>query len=1114
MNAVSALILAVLASQAAVVGTTTAPAASSPSKPGPALTCAVLADRASGLGESPLVALVEARLAQQKGLTLLERGRIDELLKEQELEAALGADAGARRVALGRLLKVDVLVMFSRVKQGKGRVPQVIICETKAGIRLRVETLPSDKDDDEARADAVAAWCAQAREKMSLPDWQVVAVPPFVSQDFLWDNDFLKSMLANVVQQYLLSWQGVVVVEIDEARAIAEELRLAGTESGVKRPLPLYIMGEYKSERPSSQQAEGGDEDTTISLKMGLYRGTTLMDEQSAAKIPLQAILPTVGTLVRGLPLKRECRNGRSDPVFEARQLHQRAKVFMETASWRNALDLVEAAVLLTPDDADLHLTALQILPRLEAELPGQQSRLFKRRYTKGLADIDLVRLGFFHIERYLEITPVLGCDSRATELIQDMFPKPLWAALTNEDADVLAVRRKLLDQGQNMLFRILARKLREGQASTELISGMRFWLDCTNSKGNLWRLIEALQNEPTMAQNIAELIDVRLGGVFGRDPKNRFDLDRYDCERLLSPEVSQQIAHLSTLPGVAAQSAAEYLRGCRTTAMRRIEHVDDAQFEGALKDAENRRQFTWVAFRTQDGDVERKRLTKGSFTAAIDDASRSQVGVVTIQPVQLKCGIGGGEVPGDSLYFLGWGRCGDGIDFAWTPDAILLMKKKGDLKAVFQTDETVFYDSHKFPAFSKTLSVVFDGKYLWAPARFAKEPYIVAIDPVGEKVFRIDRSKGLPPLDRDLWLAPVGPGRVCLTAAFGRTGTSELDRSWCGVLELDSTSKCHVRTLLEVNRQVVQGAREEMANSFRDPALAFEPQGIVPIPGPDSDGITHVVLLRTVLGNRTVDYQPLLIDLGTGVASEFKMRLPRLEPGAVMRDGAVLYWTGQDPLSPSGSRRTVQIDLRTLEASAFGADESYGHIARSTEPPPVVLLGPRCIRHEGFIHMLLEKNQWGIGKDLLLPIQKLDIAVAKSSWQQADPWLAESNFYGILVLSRPMPYIEHRLCQAVFDVAALSATTALLTKAEAEAVLQRKEDAGNAEQLRATIARNMKAPLTIEGMEDTNPCLVYEIIGILVLVAALGIGLMLSRRANGHRAVAVPESSENQEAR
>ena len=231
---------------------------------------AVIASRAADVEK--LVPLVELRLAKNKEIALLEREKIEEILREQELGALLTAEGTAQRIALGKLLKADLLIVLQG-EEGPppqaGEKPQpharVTICETKQGLRLCNQPVEFAKSI-ETDADAVLRLAEKAIEKLRKPIDDIVAVPPLVNNTLVFEGDRLKAASARLIEEMLLDRPGVLVVELAEARAIAQELAIGGTE-GVQRRLPLYLMGEYR--------LEGQGEKQTVSFKLVLLRGST-----------------------------------------------------------------------------------------------------------------------------------------------------------------------------------------------------------------------------------------------------------------------------------------------------------------------------------------------------------------------------------------------------------------------------------------------------------------------------------------------------------------------------------------------------------------------------------------------------------------------------------------------------------------------------------------------------------------------------------------------------------------------------------------------------------------------------------------------------------------------
>ncbi|MDD3927006.1 MAG: hypothetical protein PHT33_10175, partial [bacterium] len=219
-------------------------------------TIALLPGSECGLNKAPLFSLLEADLLQDKKLKLLERNQIDQVFKEQELSLMLSPEGGASRVKAGRLLKADLLVLLQMTEKevedenkAKRRVRtiEVVISETGGGLRLMIRTLPAG-DVIEADASALETAIREGIKKYKERIVEICAVPPFMSKDLSHQYDYLQTAYAKLVEQSLLRQSGIVVVELAEARAIAEEMSLTGDTAGIKRNLPLYIMGEYRND--------------------------------------------------------------------------------------------------------------------------------------------------------------------------------------------------------------------------------------------------------------------------------------------------------------------------------------------------------------------------------------------------------------------------------------------------------------------------------------------------------------------------------------------------------------------------------------------------------------------------------------------------------------------------------------------------------------------------------------------------------------------------------------------------------------------------------------------------------------------------------------------------
>jgi hypothetical protein len=231
------------------------------------------------MDRTPAGALLEQRLSKSTSLTWLERENLATLLKEQELQTLFSPQGGARRTALGQLLKVDLLVLLRSVIDADGKEPKpmvhLVVCETRNGLRLCIQTLPV-KDLQECVAEMerqVQTALRKQQEEIRI----IWAVPPFVSKDLRYRFDYLKAAYARLVEQVLLAQKGTLVVELAEAEAIVQEHRLTGSEARRRRQLPLYFLGEYRNEEA------GGKRQVSVGLK--LKQGERILGAAEQAKL-------------------------------------------------------------------------------------------------------------------------------------------------------------------------------------------------------------------------------------------------------------------------------------------------------------------------------------------------------------------------------------------------------------------------------------------------------------------------------------------------------------------------------------------------------------------------------------------------------------------------------------------------------------------------------------------------------------------------------------------------------------------------------------------------------------------------------------------------------------
>lgn len=326
-----------------------APAGAGHLKPNTVPTCALI-----DVSRSPLSAIVEARLLAKGDAIWLERSQIDKLLAEQELQAAFSPDAGRQRIALGRLLKADLLVILRTGQKEKQRFAELVVAETGSGLRLLARSLPLS-GDLESDAAALAALVDEARAKYAQKITEVYAVPPFVSQDLTFEYEHLKAAYAALLEQTLMAQPEVLVVELAEAEALAKEYARAAPGEKLSRRLPIYLLGEYRH--------EGRGEELRVTLTLRVTRGEKQIEEFKQT-IPPAEVPAWFRKVAARLLRQIDAAAAKFDPESEARQLTSRAKSFLELGDWPEAIALLEASLLLKPDQPEAHRQAMYAASR------------------------------------------------------------------------------------------------------------------------------------------------------------------------------------------------------------------------------------------------------------------------------------------------------------------------------------------------------------------------------------------------------------------------------------------------------------------------------------------------------------------------------------------------------------------------------------------------------------------------------------------------------------------------------------------------------------------------------------------------------------------------------
>lgn len=306
------------------------------------------------IDQSALGGLMEAELLGRPDTQWVERTEIQKLLNEQRLQSILGAQSGKDRRSIGTVLKADVLIILRTIEEEKKQYAQLVVAETKQGVRLMSQKMLLGKDPT-SDAQLLVKLANEGIAKSQGSIQHIFAVPPFVSDDLTYEYDYLKSTYAKLLEGTLLDSSGVVVVELDEAKAITSEYNLAADSANVVRELPTYVLGEYRNE------GKGVDHRVRLSLKA--QQGARVLSEMDVTISP-RAVSGALLKYAQELASSKGIETATIDSQQEVKLLNERADLFIRLANWDEAQALVEASLLLVPDQPEIHSQAVSIIQR------------------------------------------------------------------------------------------------------------------------------------------------------------------------------------------------------------------------------------------------------------------------------------------------------------------------------------------------------------------------------------------------------------------------------------------------------------------------------------------------------------------------------------------------------------------------------------------------------------------------------------------------------------------------------------------------------------------------------------------------------------------------------
>lgn len=328
------------------------PAAAVPAVP---LTAAFVDRSGSKLGT-----LLEGELLEMPNLRWVERTEIKKILAEQALDRAFGSGDIDARLKLGKLLQAEVLILFREIP-AEGKLPtryELAVCETRRGLRLGAKVYAQPNDGTQRLQATILADIKRALAKQREQITRLVAISPLLNDSLTRRDDALQKALATLIEEALTENPGLLVVELQEARAIANEKTLTAGAPVEQSLVPHFIQGKFRfANNPTDRRAV---------VELELRQGTKLLAEAKSEPLLAEEIpawlLTTSQLFTHKMGLPKNA--APHDRKLEIAQLNARARDFTKLSNWHEAATLAEASLLLDPRQREMYLLAIHCYSR------------------------------------------------------------------------------------------------------------------------------------------------------------------------------------------------------------------------------------------------------------------------------------------------------------------------------------------------------------------------------------------------------------------------------------------------------------------------------------------------------------------------------------------------------------------------------------------------------------------------------------------------------------------------------------------------------------------------------------------------------------------------------
>lgn len=825
------------------------------------------------LDKSPLGSLLESELITRADTNWLERSEIEKVRSEQNLQSFFTADATKDRISLGKTLKADLLVVLRMGEREKQRYAEIVVAETDTGLRFVARQVPLG-EDPEADAATLAKLVDQGLSKAGEKITHIFAVPPLINQDLTFEYDYLKAAYARAVEHTLLETPGVLVVELTEAEALVREFELVEAEAKVRRPLPVYLLGEFRN--------QGRDENRQVKLTLRFQQGTKEL-ESFEKILPPSAVAGYLQERARAVVQGKGSPATPADPAVEAKQLASRAASFIQLANWSEALPLIEASLMLDPDQPELRGKAIESAMHLAKgrdleTIEGATQALLMNNRAVAHQRILVMHYPLEYARPYLNL--LLFSSFRYLKEHDE------WSGLSPE---LLSLREQCRQDTRGVMTLLAHRYAEAGDWNISAF--------CLN---------QAIEQLPP-TERYAERIKMTL---------------KYQ-----------------DLPDVAARIQLFAHRGTQGGSLKTIE---GRQFLRQLRDAPGASMEVQAAaaeiLATVNIDQTPSEIVavSGGIRQNTDPqrpADKPKVSRLTFRPVDLSLKDRGSRGKFDNLE-----TCiplSNGDDLFW--DRLLgvyTRSSQGDLKYLWRP-QTGHIDSLRY-----------DGRYLWSTVYQHQETCeLWVIDTVSRKYWQIKPEDGLPMVSRSempigaqvlpqLRLSPIGEGKAIVAGHIGRL--------WLAEVTFDPQGSHQVRVFHE-GKETVPPHNQPI--DWKNPHLASPPGRLITFSETQENRVNRQWVLMTRLSHGLGQY-PLIVDLADDSVQvlESGLSLPyRAGEPENFVDGA-LYYT-QTALPNIDTMNLLRFGVPDFKSTTVIPSLPEGYVAFDTNEATVNVFGQNWLR-------------------------------------------------------------------------------------------------------------------------------------------------------------------------